>query len=200
MRSTTRRATRALVACVLGAAVLAGCSGSDGDAGSAGGSPVPSAPAEVTKPYDNLRPTRVEIPALNVDSSLITVAVTMEGEMAVPSAKEPMQAAWYRLSPVPGEDGPAILLGHVDGYGEPGIFHDLDELAEGDEIRVRRSDDRVVTFAVTRSEQVPKDEFPTDAVYGNTEGPELRLITCGGVFDDAEHSYEDNVIVYAEPV
>ncbi len=52
-------------------------------------------------------------------------------------------------------------------------------------------------FVVIRVERVPKAEFPTAAVYGDTAGPELRLITCGGVFDRAARSYRDNVIVYA---
>jgi hypothetical protein len=43
----------------------------------------------------------------------------------------------------------------------------------------------------------PKSEFPTQRVYGNTETPELRLITCGGAFDEASGNYLDNVVVYA---
>lgn len=151
----------------------------------------------VTKPYDKLRPTSVSIPKIEADSSLIAVAVNTRGELAVPPADNPMQAAWYRLSPVPGEVGPAILLGHVDGGGEPGIFNRLHELAEGDEILVERSDGESLRFVVDHTVQVPKERFPTEAVYGNTDKPQLRLITCGGVFDRAEHSYEDNVIVYA---
>jgi hypothetical protein len=50
---------------------------------------------------------------------------------------------------------------------------------------------------VRRVDQVAIGQFPTDAVYGDTAGPELRLITCGGTFDRATHSYRDNVIVYA---
>ncbi|WP_116050835.1 class F sortase [Amycolatopsis palatopharyngis] len=194
MRNTTRRGGRALAATLLLCLAVVSC----------GSPPETSAPAPatetsvpVTKPYDKLRPTQVSIPKISADSSLITVAVNKEGAISVPSADNPMQAAWYRLSPVPGEVGPAILLGHVDGGGKPGIFHKLHELAPGDEIIVNRSDDKELRFVVERSEQVPKDEFPTEAVYGNTDKPQLRLITCGGVFDRAEHSYEDNVVVYA---
>ena len=62
---------------------------------------------------------------------------------------------------------------------------------------VRRSDGRVVRFAVTRVREVPKAQFPTAAVYAPTARPELRLITCGGRFDRAAHSYVDNVVVEA---
>ncbi|MDH3705796.1 MAG: hypothetical protein OES57_06985 [Acidimicrobiia bacterium] len=45
---------------------------------------------------------------------------------------------------------------------------------------------------------VDKDEFPTVEVYGPTEEPTLRLITCGGDFDGSARSYEGNLIVFAE--
>jgi hypothetical protein len=44
---------------------------------------------------------------------------------------------------------------------------------------------------------VPKTDFPTFDVYSNTDGPELRLITCGGPFDSAARSYLDNIVVFA---
>jgi sortase (surface protein transpeptidase) len=111
-----------------------------------------------------------------------------------------MQAAWYKLSPVPGDVGPAIVLGHVDGDKKPGIFYKLKDLAPGDEVDVDRSDGRKLKFVVDHVTQVPKDTFPRDAVYGNSDKPELRLITCGGAFDHAEHSYKDNIVVYANLV
>lgn len=49
-------------------------------------------------------------------------------------------------------------------------------------------------------ERHAKRAFPTDAVYGETPGPELRLITCGGAFDPNSGHYLDNVIAFATPV
>lgn len=45
-----------------------------------------------------------------------------------------------------------------------------------------------------------KDAFPTEAVYGPTEQPELRLITCGGSFDRRRGSYGGNVVVFGSLV
>lgn len=42
-----------------------------------------------------------------------------------------------------------------------------------------------------------KDDFPTDQVYGETPEPTLRLITCGGSFDEVTGRYGDNVVAYA---
>ncbi|GGM57723.1 class F sortase [Longimycelium tulufanense] len=198
MRMFGRRSGRGLVATLLlaGVMALAGCGSSDAPAASnEKGSTAPAAAAESDgKP----RPVQVRVPKIGAESSLIRVSMNEDGTMQVPSAKKPMQAAWYRFSPVPGEKGPAIVLGHVDGEGQPGIFFKLHELKAGDEVFVKRSDDKDLKFVVKRVEQVPKDKFPEDAVYGDTDKAELRLITCGGAFDKAAHSYKDNVIVYAD--
>ena len=93
--------------------------------------------------------------------------------------------------------GPAIVLGHVDGDKKPGIFYRLKDLTPGDEIDIERSDGQKLKFVVDHKDEVPKEQFPTEAVYGNTDKPQLRLITCGGAFDHAVHSYKDNIIVYA---
>jgi sortase (surface protein transpeptidase) len=172
---------------------LAGC-------GSEPPKAAPPAPSSVpvTAPFKGLRPTSVKIPKIGAESSLLAVAVKTDGSISVPSVHTPMQAAWYKLSPVPGDVGPAIVLGHVDGDKKPGIFYKLKDLAPGDEVDIDRSDGRKLKFVVARVTQVPKDDFPRDAVYGNSDKPELRLITCGGAFDHAEHSYKDNIVVYAK--
>jgi hypothetical protein len=46
-------------------------------------------------------------------------------------------------------------------------------------------------------EHYAKSVFPTADVYGNTQGPELRLVTCGGDFDQTSGHYKDNVVVFA---
>ena len=69
-----------------------------------------------------------------------------------------------------------------------------------DEITVTRADGTQARFRVTSNEEFPKDEFPTDAVYGNIDHAGLRLITCGGEFDRQARSYTDNIIVFADLV
>jgi sortase (surface protein transpeptidase) len=189
---------RAVAAALLVSLALAGCgSGAGTDTAVETTPPTAAAAVPVTKPFAGLRPTEVKIPKIGAESSLIALTVNKDGGISVPTVKTPMQAGWYRLSPVPGDVGPAILLGHVDGNKQPGIFFKLHELAKGDEIFVGRSDGKTLKFVVDRKDQIPKEQFPTDAVYGNTDKPELRLITCGGAFDHAEHSYKDNIVIYA---
>ena len=90
-----------------------------------------------------------------------------------------------------------MILGHVDSRRGPAVFFDLDELAPGDAIHVDRRDGTTVSYTVERTEQHAKDAFPTQAVYGPTDHPVLRLVTCGGDFDRDQRSYDDNIIVFA---
>jgi sortase (surface protein transpeptidase) len=139
----------------------------------------------------------LRIPRIGAESSLVPLGLNADRTVQVPPVSTPMQAGWYENGPTPGEIGPAVILGHVDGDHQPGIFYRLHELRPADEILVTRQDGGTVTFTVSRVQQVSKTTFPTDAVYGDTSDAELRLITCGGAFDHAARSYRDNIIVYA---
>ena len=150
-------------------------------------------------------PTRLKIPAIDVSaSSFIPLGLDPNGLIEVPSERKPMTLGWYKFGPTPGERGPAIVLGHVDGTPVPGkppipgVFFKLHELESGDKVIVYRKDGTAARFRVTEVQRVPKEEFPTQKVYGDTAGAELRLITCGGAFDRSKQSYTDNIIVYAK--
>lgn len=166
-------------------------------------SDAPSAPSssgpETAQAAPVALPVSVRIPAIDVQSDLITVGLNPDGTLEVPQpGPDYDKAAWFRESPRPGETGPAVIEGHVDSAANgPSVFYDLGRMAPGDRVDVTREDGSTATFEVYDIQTFPKDEFPTLAVYGNTEGPELRLITCGGPFDSEARSYEDNVVVFA---
>lgn len=141
------------------------------------------------------RPVRLQIPAIGVDSGLLDLGLQDDGTMQVPPDAE--SAGWYTGAPTPGELGPAIIVAHVDWAGELGVFYDLRDLQEGDEITVTREDGSVAQFRATSIRQFEKTEFPTDAVYGDIDHAGLRLITCGGDFDPQARSYLDNIVVFA---
>jgi hypothetical protein len=142
-------------------------------------------------------PTRVTVPSIEATSDLITLGRKPDGELEVPPLSDPMQASWFDGSPTPGALGPAVILGHVNGSGRPGIFYKLKDVQAGQDILVERADGQTAVFTVSHIDTVPKNAFPADDVYGDTPDAQLRLITCGGVFDRASGDYEANVIVYA---
>jgi sortase (surface protein transpeptidase) len=143
-------------------------------------------------------PVRLQVPAIGVDSELMPLGLEDDGSLEVPPDGFP--AGWFTGAPMPGEVGPAVMAGHVDWGGSPGVFYDLRSLKPGDEITVTRADASTVVFAVASVEQFPKDAFPSDAVYGDLDHPGLRLITCGGSFDRGQRSYVDNIVVFADLV
>jgi sortase (surface protein transpeptidase) len=140
---------------------------------------------------------QVQIPAIDAVSSLIPLGLNSDRTIQVPPLAKPMQAGWYSLGPTPGEVGASVILGHVDGYSDRGIFFRLRELKPGDRVLVAREDGTTARFTVYRTTQSPKSDFPSQQVYGVSARPELRLITCGGSFDEKSKVYRDNVIVFA---
>jgi hypothetical protein len=152
--------------------------------------PVPGDPGDgaATGP-----PTRLRIAAIGVDSPLEPLHLDAHGALTAPSFPH---AGWYADGPAPGDVGPAVLAGHVDSTTGPAVFYRLGDLRPGDPVQVQRSG-RWLTFKVVDVRRYPKNAFPTTDVYGPTPDPQLRLITCGGDFDEARHSYLDNTVVYA---
>jgi sortase (surface protein transpeptidase) len=140
-------------------------------------------------------PVRLQIPAIDVSTSLVKLGRLPDGSLEVP--KDWDTAGWYDKGPRPGQPGPAVILGHVDSKTGPAVFYQLRALRPGDTVRVGLADGRILVFRVQRVQRYPKDRFPTEAVYFPTLNRELRLITCGGEFDYAAGSYRDNIVVYA---
>ena len=152
--------------------------------------------ADGTLPHS--RPVQLRIPTIGVSTGFVGLGLESDGTMEVPQAAQ--TAGWYRESPTPGEQGPAVITAHVDWLQEKGVFHHLERMRPGEEVTVDRSDGVAAVFRVTRIEQYPKSRFPSQEVYGDTDGAEIRLITCGGRFDHAARSYSDNLVVYARMV
>jgi hypothetical protein len=194
-------ATRATAILLL--LVVAGCGQTAGAASSAppadtaaAPTPAPSAAPSTTNVRARSTPVALDVPAIGVHTTgLVDLGLTPSGTLDVP--KDAATAGWFALSPVPGEVGPAVLAAHVDYKRVPGVFARLREMKVGDTAEVTRSDGATVRFAAYRVERFSKSAFPTAEVYGNTDGPELRLVTCGGEFDGATRHYRDNVVVFA---
>jgi hypothetical protein len=181
--------TRLLVLLAAAVVALAGCKPAD----------TPARPSLVpvdAKPVSAPEPAGLDIPAIGVHVTGITrLELDEHGAMEIPA--DPAIVGWYPLGPAPGETGPAVLTGHVNYAGTAGVFARLHELKAGDHVTVPRTDGTTVEFIVYAVDEYPKDQFPTEAVYGDTAQPVLRLITCGGELDRAAHSYRDNIVVSA---
>jgi sortase (surface protein transpeptidase) len=203
---------RVLAVSMLGAGLLAVGAGTAGLL-AAGGSPSPSArwtarpspvpvpsgrtaaPAWLATVQQTARPVWLTVPAIGVRARLVDLGLNRNGTLQVPATTT--VAGWFTGSPRPGAIGSAVIAGHVDSRTGPAVFFWLRTMRPGERIYVGRADGTLAVFTVTSVRMYPKDEFPTAAVYGPVPDAELRLITCGGIFDESLGSYLSNVVVYA---
>ncbi|MGH7141605.1 MAG: class F sortase [Minisyncoccia bacterium] len=90
-------------------------------------------------------PVRLVIPALNINANVQHVGISYAGNVMVPSNFT--DAAWYRGSAEPGQQGMAVIDGHVDnGLGLAGVFKHLTDIKVGDDIYNRRSEQHRSAF------------------------------------------------------
>jgi hypothetical protein len=162
-------------------------------------SPV-AVPPKVAAAIARSVPVQLSIPAIGVSNATVVPEGTTDGSLDVPPLSGPQayDVGWWDGGNTPGQDGPAVLVSHVNSAAMGNLtFAHLDEMKPGEEAEITLADGATVWFTVTGTQEVSKTAFPTEAVYGPTQGPTLRLITCGGPFDSATGHYLDNFIVYA---
>ena len=189
-----------VVGLLVGALVFGGGDDAPAAARSAAAAPTNSAGETIphlTTALTRSEPVQVDIPAIEVSSSLVDLGLNGDGTLEVPV--DFARAGWFTGGTLPGDPQgpPALIAGHVDDYTGPAVFYRLRDLAVGDEVLVTRADNTVAVFTVTDSDEYPKTDFPADQVYAPVGDSELVLITCTGAFDQTARSYDDNLVVRA---
>ncbi|MFJ1823366.1 class F sortase [Streptomyces sp. NPDC088178] len=150
-------------------------------------------------PVEGSVPKRVEIPSLGIEAPVIARGLDGDGAIEPPSFDIPRTVGWYGDGTEPGAKGPALFVGHVDTETEPAVFYGLSAARPGAKVEVTRADGSVAEFTVDDVQVFTRERFNADKAYGpRKQGrAELRLITCGGTYDRASHSYDANVVVSA---
>lgn len=128
------------------------------------------------------------------------------------------KAGWSQQDVRPGSGaGTVITIGHINYNGEQGAYSDLAEYIDSDigkTFTVTCESGRVLTYRVSGGLLADKGELAADwalagqplhhqlfdqqAVYGTPGEPSERflLMSCGGLLDQAAHSYQPNIFVY----
>lgn len=153
--------------------------------------PTPTAPPTPT-PLPN--PIQVNIPAIGVKSSVISVPLIVD---PVTGATEWDVNSLFRQgyrdvvghlegTALPGQPGNAVLSGHNYGYGYNGVFVHLGLLKPGDRVTVVNEAGVELVYEVALSERVPwryktVDELARHLEYlGPTNDERLTLVSCSG--------------------
>jgi hypothetical protein len=153
--------------------------------------PVPAS----TAPAAPGKPVSVSVPSVGIRSTLQPLGLEKDGTLEPPS--QFARAGWYADGTRPGAVGPALIAGHVDSTAGPAVFFRLTDVRRGDDVQVVDDHGTTRHFVVTAIARYPKDKFPTEAVYGPSALPIVRLVTCTGDFDVRHHNYLSNLVVTA---
>lgn len=152
---------------------------------------------DVTRVASVAPPARLIIPSLNIDSTIEMAGRTQGGAMESPSNFR--DVAWYKEGARPGEDGSAVIAGHLDNaLGLSGVFKNLDMLTVGSYVYVETSSGEEMRFRVMRVAEYPYDEVPTRELFERDGGVYLNLITCAGEWLQKHKTYDHRLIVYTE--
>lgn len=157
-----------------------------------------SLPAAQTLPRPGL-PKRLRVPSIDLDAPIEHVGRTAEGAMDVPTGL--MNAAWFNLSPRPGENGSAVIDGHYGWKdGQPTVFNKLHTLLPGDEIFVDDEFATTLRFVVRATQTFSLRDDATEVFSSDDGQAHLNLITCEGTWSASKNSYSDRLVVFAEHV
>lgn len=142
-------------------------------------------------------PTRVRVPAIELDAHVQHVGINWKGNMATPNNFT--DVGWYKYGVPPGFQGSAVLAGHVDnGLGLSGVFKRLGEVVVGDTIEIETKEGKILTFNVVEMQVYPHDKVPAEILFARHDTARLNLITCEGDWLAGERTYDKRLVVYAE--
>ncbi len=143
-----------------------------------------------------ITPVRLKIPSIGVDAHVERVGKKADGSMATPTSFE--DAGWYELGAHPGQAGNAVIAGHVNNaLTKAGVFEHLNAVKVGDYVTVTDASGKTLVYVVSETHQYATNEAPTASIFAVTGPSQLVLITCDGAWDDASHSYDKRLVVFA---
>ena len=154
-----------------------------------------STPAELAADSQDF-PSQLQIPSLNIAATVQHVGIAKSGAMAVPSNFT--DAAWYKYGALPGQEGTAVMDGHVDnGLSLAGVFKHLDAIQKGSDIYVVTASGQKIHYVVSDIELYPYQGVPMSSILTTTGPARLVLITCDGAWVQGNRTYDHRLVVYA---
>lgn len=144
-------------------------------------------------------PMRLKIPQITVNAAVEFVGLSPDGAMDTP--KEQGHVAWFKLGPLPGKTGSAVMAGHYGWKdGKPSVFDNLYKLRKGDMLFVEDNKGTITSFVVVDLQRFDPSADAT-SVFGSNDGQaHLNLITCEGVWDKVAKSYSKRLVVFTDKI
>jgi sortase family protein len=143
-------------------------------------------------------PARLLIASARLRAPVVPAGDRGDGQLALP--EDPGTVGWWVGSAPAGDPrGSTVLAGHVDSASAGlGALAVLRTLPVGTAVVLVDAFGTRHPYRVAARRSYPKTALPGDVLHAR-HVPRLVLITCGGPFDQARHSYRDNLVIYAVP-
>ena len=146
------------------------------------------------------RPRYLSIARLGIENArILPMGVNARGELATPS--NIFDVGWYEASGKPGQGGTMIIDGHNGGPHVLGVFKNLPELSEGDDIIVERGDGAYFVYKVVENNTIlleNSDAYMKIAATSPIPGREaVTLISCTGEWSQQQRTYLSRQFVRA---
>lgn len=137
--------------------------------------------------------TRVVVASIGLDTEVTDASlVPVDGGYTwqVPAFK----AGHAQSTAGAGENGNAVLLGHVTSVHSGNVFADLNRVQVGDAVQVFSGDEQFI-YTVDSTRVVPRTD---STVLDPTPTPTVSLITCTGLWLPTIWDYTERLVVRAE--
>lgn len=143
-------------------------------------------------------PRTLRIPKIKVAAPVIALGLAPDGKLDAP--KNAVQVGWWNGGKLPGEQGTAVIDGHLELQGKPAVFWKLRRLRRGDRFEVEDEQGEKLTFQIRKVKKFPVANAPLNDIFLGQGGRYLNLITCAGVWDDAIGHYNERLVIFSELV
>jgi len=143
-------------------------------------------------------PVHIAIASIGVDAKVEQVGLDDKGAMAAPQDWD--NAGWYELGPRPGENGNAVLAGHLDSKTSEAVFWHLHRTKPGDEVVITDQYNQTWTYVIREKKQFHESKVPLTDIFSSTGPARLILLTCAGVWSNSLADYSQRYAVYADLV
>ena len=160
-------------------------------------------------PGSPVSPVRLQIPAIDVDSTVESRGTVQYDN---PFTKQKVDGygvpesmwttSWWSDGPQPGSGQMAVVLGHSQA-ADGAVFDRLADLHTGDEVLLVDGGGAVMHLQVLGYPVTGLDKSTSalaDALNSHPDGADVALVTCGGEFDEAAGASEENEVVFAKRV
>jgi hypothetical protein len=156
---------------------------------------------EVPVPVRHGVPLTVSIASMRQGDVPIVDAV-VGGDELMPPADVHVVGIWTDGAGLAASAGTTLLVGHVNWVGQgDGAFYDLSAVAKGATISTVDAEGIETQWTVTATEVTAKTAGVDPAAFAGPTGVRrLVLVTCGGPYLSAIHSYADNIYIWAAPL